>query len=69
MTLHIHAPKPKSVEVVKFHCSTCASQHDGLAEHFEWYGVDLTCLNCGEVFDEDGLSSQLSLQIFGYGGA
>jgi hypothetical protein len=52
--IHVHAPKPSKTEVVKFHCSNCDCAREGLAEYTEWYGYELTCLNCGDVYDEDG---------------
>jgi transposase len=52
--VHVNAPKPVNREVVKFHCSNCDVSREGLGEYYEWYGYELTCLTCGDVYTEDG---------------
>ena len=54
MTLHIYAPQPMSMQILTQLCPTCEKETEILGEHFEWYGSEYTCLECGEAWDEDG---------------
>ena len=51
--LHIHAPQPDRTEVKEIWCPNCGASREMLAEHVPWYGWGLTCLSCGDAW-EDG---------------
>ncbi len=52
--VHICAPQPWAVRLVRFRCSTCERRTFHVVASYEWYGPDGTCLRCGERFNEDG---------------
>ncbi len=35
-------------------CPTCKRSRFALFLSYEWYGPNLTCLRCGEAWDEEG---------------
>jgi hypothetical protein len=51
--LHIHVTPADRIGVETLECSTCETERGFLLEHYEWYGWMLTCLSCGDQW-EDG---------------
>ena len=51
--VHVHAPAPVECRLVRQHCPTCERRTYMVALLYEWYGWHLTCLACGESW-EDG---------------
>jgi hypothetical protein len=50
--VHIHAPQPDEWGISRYSCTTCGKRRFMLWRHTEWYGVDLTCLRCGESWSD-----------------
>jgi len=42
-------------EVKKRHCPNCHADRPFLVEHLEWYGIDETCLTCGDCWQDGEL--------------
>ena len=52
--VHICAPRPDKVWIERFHCHNCERRRFAVLQHIEWYGVDATCLRCGERYSDEG---------------
>jgi len=52
--VHVHAPRPDSVVLRRVHCPTCERRRFFVVSHTPWYGINETCLWCGERFDDEG---------------
>ncbi|MEE9598564.1 MAG: hypothetical protein V3V96_17455 [Acidiferrobacterales bacterium] len=52
--VHICAPSPESVRLVRVRCPTCERRTYFVASTYEWYAGDMTCLACGDSWNEDG---------------
>lgn len=52
MTIHICAPAPDDVQLIRGHCPTCGSSRRLTAQHYEWYGWSVTGLRCGEGWSD-----------------
>jgi hypothetical protein len=50
--VHIHAPQPDEWGVSRFWCPTCERRRFMFWRHVPWYGIDLTCLRCGEEWSD-----------------
>jgi len=45
-------------KIMMHDCPTCKSEQQFLAEHEPWYGWSLTCLNCGDQWNDGELSER-----------
>ncbi len=54
MAVIICAPRPVTIKMVENDCPTCKKKTEFLFESYEWYGGEITCLNCGDRWNEDG---------------
>lgn len=54
LAVHICAPRPEVVRLMRAGCSTCGRRTFQVVAFYEWYGPDGTCLRCGERYNEDG---------------
>jgi len=52
MKIHIHAPPCQSWSVRRKKCPTCKNRQRLLMEYYEWYGASVTCLKCGEMWQD-----------------
>lgn len=52
--IHVYAPAPMEVQIVRAHCTTCQRSRRMVTTLYEWYSGELTCLRCGESWNEDG---------------
>lgn len=53
--VHICAPQPDEAWKRRRQCPTCERRTTLVFFHTPWYGVDITCLRCGENWDgEEG---------------
>lgn len=50
--VHIHAPSADMVRLHRRDCPTCERRRYFVAAHYEWYGWDLTCLWCGDTWQD-----------------
>lgn len=50
--VHIHAPRPNLRKSMRNHCPTCERRTWKLAWFYEWYGWNVTCLLCGERWQD-----------------
>ena len=50
--VHIHTPQPDDWGISRFTCPTCERRRFMLWRHVPWYGVDMTCLRCGEQWSD-----------------
>jgi hypothetical protein len=55
--IHVHAPRPDAFGLRRNRCPTCEKRTYFLWRHTPWYGVDDTCLRCGEEW-QDGERSE-----------
>ena len=44
----------EKVWLKKSHCPTCGKKRFFVYELWEWYGIYVTCLKCGEKFTDEG---------------
>lgn len=58
--VHVHAPQPDAFGLRRSACPTCQKRTYFLWRHTPWYGVDDTCLRCGEEW-QDGERSERPL--------
>ncbi len=54
MSGNICAPTPVDIRSMKKDCPVCEKETEFLCEYYEWYGGEITCLNCGDRWNEDG---------------
>ncbi len=54
MTGNICAPAPVEIKTTLIDCPTCEKKTEFLCEYYEWYGGEITCLNCGDSWNEEG---------------
>lgn len=52
--VHIYAPPAANRMVDLCYCPTCERGRRMLVKCWEWHGPIVTCLGCGEVWNEDG---------------
>ena len=52
--IHIYAPSATEAVIRSLDCPTCKRRRFALCLHYEWFGPDMTCLGCGERWNEDG---------------
>ena len=50
--VHVHAPQPDDFRIRRHFCPTCNRRTYMLWRHTPWYGVDVTCLRCGEEWQD-----------------
>ena len=50
--IHICAPAADIRKAAFQKCPTCKRKRRFLAEHYEWYGWRMTCLTCGDVWND-----------------
>ena len=53
--VHINAPQPTSRRKFRKVCPTCKAKRTMVTWFYEWYGPTITCLGCGEQWNEDGM--------------
>lgn len=52
MIVHINAPAADSKIVVERECGSCQTDARLFCEHVPWYGWTVTCLSCGEEWQD-----------------
>ena len=50
--VHVHAPPPTRGDIRRMDCPTCERRTYSVGLFFEWYGWDVTCLACGEEWQD-----------------
>ena len=50
--VHIHAPEPTEARKIRRRCPTCEARRTHVAFFYEWYGWDVTCLGCGDSWQD-----------------
>ena len=56
--IHVCAPDPIIRKAVFLKCPTCKTKRRFLAECYEWYGATLTCLTCGDIWNDGELKER-----------
>jgi hypothetical protein len=52
--VHIYAPPPVCVWIERECCPNCQRRRRMVFVTYKWYGGRVTCLRCGDAWDEDG---------------
>jgi len=52
------APRPVKIDRIKRDCPTCEKETIFQEEVYEWYGGQITCLMCGDRWNEDGRANR-----------
>lgn len=53
MSLHIHAPQSTDRFLNRQDCPTCKRRTFFVGFYTPWYGIDVTCLKCGDSWQDD----------------
>jgi hypothetical protein len=53
-TVHIYAPAPVRVWKRRMKCPVCERRTTFVCDAYEWYSGTITCLGCGDSWNEDG---------------
>jgi len=56
--IHIYAPKTARWELKRRKCPVCLKRANILYEFYEWYGWHVTCLRCGDQWEDGELLSR-----------
>ena len=51
-SIHICQPKVDFFKLSVRRCPTCRKRRRMLVEHFAWYGFTVTCLTCGDEWQD-----------------
>jgi hypothetical protein len=52
--IHISIPSTVEMRIERYKCSDCKKLKYFVVSYYEWYGSNMTCLNCGRDYNEDG---------------
>lgn len=55
--VHIHSPQTDDFGIWRHNCPTCERRTYQVWRHTPWYGSDVTCMRCGEAW-QDGVRSE-----------
>lgn len=53
MTTTPYTPPPIAPKVKPHYCPTCEKDTEYLGEHIPWHGWTITCLTCGDQWQDD----------------
>jgi len=54
--IHVYAPGPDLMWIVRRHCPTCQKDRYFIQWHTPWLGWDKTCLRCGDHWADGELT-------------